>query len=77
MKKELLEKIAQEILRVETLETRSADDLDFHETSVWSLKKALELAFEAGAKAQDGSKLTLINTSGDNWILAKDFRDEE
>lgn len=49
MKKEL-EKIAEARLGIETLETRNSDSLDFHEVSVWSLKAALEAAYELGKK---------------------------
>lgn len=31
------------------LTTRSADCLDFHETAVWQLRKALAAAYRAGA----------------------------
>jgi len=51
-KKIELEKIANEILNIETLETRMSDSLDFHEVSVWSLKKALEMAYELGHKSK-------------------------
>ncbi|WP_223641309.1 DUF6900 domain-containing protein [Rhodobacter sp. TJ_12] len=47
----MLEQIAQETLDIETLETRRADALDFHDVSVWALKAALERAFEAGKRA--------------------------
>jgi hypothetical protein len=43
--------IARTLLNIETLTTRNSDDLDFHEVSVWSLKAALEVAFDAGRKA--------------------------
>ena len=43
-----IEKIAREILDLETLETRSMDSLDFHETAVWEIRKALEAAYHAG-----------------------------
>lgn len=52
-KNEILEGIAKNILRIETLETRNDDKLDFHEVSVWSLKEALELAYETGRKAAE------------------------
>ena len=45
-----LERIAQEILGITTLETRDLDLLDFHELSVWRLKKALEAAYLAGQR---------------------------
>jgi hypothetical protein len=43
-----LEAIAKEALFIETLETRNSDELDFHEVSVWGIKKALERAYELG-----------------------------
>lgn len=42
--------IAKKQLRIETLETRKSDSLDFHEVSVWGLRTALLCAFEAGRK---------------------------
>lgn len=51
-KAELLSLIAEKHLRIETLETRNADGLDFHDVAVWSLKDALDAAFEAGRKAR-------------------------
>lgn len=47
-----LAQIAKKHLRVETLETRRSDSLDFHEVSVWGLKAALEEAFKAGLTHQ-------------------------
>lgn len=44
-----LNKIAAELLGLETLETRKMDDLDFSDQAVWSIKAALEAAFAAGA----------------------------
>jgi hypothetical protein len=46
-----LETIAREVLRIDTLQSQNYDSLDFHEVSVWGLKKALEAAYEAGRKA--------------------------
>ena len=51
-KDELFTLIAQKHLGVETLETRKSDGLDFHDVAVWSLKAALDAAFEAGRKAR-------------------------
>ena len=45
-----IEKIAREILDLETLETRNMDSLDFHDLAVWEIRKALEAAFIAGQK---------------------------
>ena len=43
--------IAGKILGLETLATRNSDSLDFHDLSVWQIKKALEAAFQAEAEA--------------------------
>lgn len=51
-KDELFTLIAQKHLRIETLETRNSDGLDFYDVAVWSIKDALEAAFEAGRKAR-------------------------
>ncbi|MBI1327031.1 MAG: hypothetical protein GC136_05265 [Alphaproteobacteria bacterium] len=45
---QLLVKIAKKHLNLETLETRNSDSLDFHDVAVWSLKEALQEAYEAG-----------------------------
>lgn len=45
-------KIAKQYLDIDTLQTLNSDSLDFHEVSVWGLRKALEAAFEAGKKAK-------------------------
>jgi hypothetical protein len=56
-----LQQIALDHLFVATLETRSSDSLDFHDLSVWSIKTALQAAFEAGRNsAATGS--TPVNT---------------
>ena len=47
----IIREIATRILGLETLEARKRDSLDFHELSVWSIKEALEAAFEAGLAA--------------------------
>jgi hypothetical protein len=46
-----LTRIAQTHLGIETLEERRSDSLDFHEVGVWSVKDALQAAFEAGQAA--------------------------
>ncbi len=43
--------IANEVLGIETLDTRKSDRLDFHDLAVWQVRKALEAAYEAGRKA--------------------------
>lgn len=45
---QILEHIAQEKLRIPTLQERRSDGLDFHEVSVWTLKRALQAAYDAG-----------------------------
>jgi hypothetical protein len=46
-----VESIARKVLLIETLETRHSDSLDFHEVAVWSVQRALQLAYEAGRAA--------------------------
>jgi hypothetical protein len=47
---QLLE-IARRQFRIETLETRNWDRLDFHDVAVWAIRAALEEAYEAGQRA--------------------------
>ena len=47
----LFESIALDHLFIDTLQTRHSDRLDFHEVSVWGVKRALQAAFEAGRNA--------------------------
>ena len=51
-KDEVFTLIAQQHLGIETLVERKSDSLDFHDVAVWSVKDALEAAFEAGRKAR-------------------------
>ena len=48
---QLLARIAQEHLFIETLETRNHDRLDFHDVGVWCVKSALMAAYQAGLAA--------------------------
>ena len=50
MNKEIL-KIAQTVLRLETLETQNSDSLDFQEHAVWAIKEALEQAYKKGQES--------------------------
>lgn len=59
----LLTRIAQRHLRIETLEPRRRDSLDFHEVSVWELRDALEAAYKAGI--EQGGRAAKTNVSGD------------
>ncbi|MEZ6193738.1 MAG: hypothetical protein R3C45_21050 [Phycisphaerales bacterium] len=45
------DRIAREVLDLETLETRKMDSLDFKEQAVWSIKQALLDAYAAGFEA--------------------------
>jgi hypothetical protein len=45
---QILTKIAQKHLNVETLKERKSDRLDFYEVSVWGIKSALEQAYIEG-----------------------------
>ena len=49
----ILADIATKHLFLETLEGRNSDSLDFHDMAVWSIKAALEAAFEAGRQSWD------------------------
>lgn len=49
-KQELFDSIAKKCLYIDTLKTRGNDALDFKEVSVWSIKRALEMAYEEGLK---------------------------
>ena len=56
-KDQILAQIAKNELHLETLETRKSDSLDFHDCAVWSIKAALEAAYEAGQQyAPKGGK---------------------
>jgi Family of unknown function (DUF6900) len=46
-----LEAIARRHLQMVTLETRNSDSLDFHDLSVWQLRRALAAAYNAGFEA--------------------------
>jgi len=54
---QLLTRIAQQHLRIDTLETRKSDGLDFHDVAVWGVREALEAAFNAGV--EQGKKQAL------------------
>ncbi len=45
---ETLNKIAKNVLHLDTLETRKSDSLDFREQAVWNIKQALTDAYIAG-----------------------------
>jgi len=43
-----IERIALDLLGLETLQTRKSDSLDFHDLAVWDIRDALEAAYSAG-----------------------------
>ena len=51
-----LAQIARQHLRIETLETRGSDSLDFHDVSIWGVKAALEAAYDLGRKVSRKTK---------------------
>ena len=52
--------IAQRYLRLETLETRKRDSLDFSDQAVWCIKEALEAAYQAGLNAQNSQPQLIV-----------------
>ena len=51
--KQTIDRIARDILGIQTLEYRGRDSLDFHDVSVGSVQDALAAAYQAGQKAAD------------------------
>jgi hypothetical protein len=51
-----LAEVARLHLRIETLETRRSDSLDFHDVSVWAVKAALHAAYDLGRKVSSKAK---------------------
>jgi hypothetical protein len=43
-----IERIALDLLGLETLQARKRDRLDFHDLAVWDIRDALEAAYTAG-----------------------------
>jgi hypothetical protein len=56
----LILEIARRRFLLETLETRNADSLDFHDVAVWAIRAALEDAFEAGRRARAEDRTNAI-----------------
>jgi hypothetical protein len=48
---QILAAIAKQHLGILTLERRNSDRLDFYDVAVWSVKAALQAAFDAGASS--------------------------
>jgi hypothetical protein len=53
-KEQTVQRIAREVLDLETLEPRGRDHLDFHELSVWQIRQALEQGHD---RSHDGQGL--------------------
>jgi hypothetical protein len=49
-KDQQIAEIAARVLGISTLATQKSDRLDFHDLAVWSIREALEAAYEAGRK---------------------------
>ena len=49
-KDQQIAEIAARVLGIATLATQKSDRRDFHELAVWSIRKALEAAYETGRK---------------------------
>lgn len=62
-------RIAREALGLETLEARRMDGLDFHDLAVWSIKDALERAYEAGRRSAPPTRITCPACNRDIDIL--------
>ena len=65
-----LAEIAARHLHLETLETRNGDSLDFHDVAVWSIKAALEAAYEAGRQSREPRQRKRRGKGGDVVALA-------
>jgi hypothetical protein len=50
--------IARRILHLDTIDTRNADALDFHQLAVWTIRDALMAAYHAGAQATGNGHAT-------------------
>lgn len=48
---DVINQIARDTLRIETLETRNSDSLDYHDLAVWEILTALQNAYTAGSMA--------------------------
>ena len=55
-KEQSIREIAHKYLKIDTLEVRNRDSLDFHDCSVESIHAALEAAYEAGFSAAKEGK---------------------
>ena len=68
-----LTEIAARRRHLETLETRNSDSLDFHDMAVWSIKAALEAAYEAGRQSREPAR-TESRTRGSGVVERRQVR---
>jgi hypothetical protein len=59
----ILAEIARQHLHLAPLESRNSDSLDFHDLAVWSIKAALEAAFEAGRRSSEVTNKSLRSST--------------
>lgn len=71
----LAETIAMETLGLATLKRRNSDRLDFHDLAVWTIREALEAAYQAG-KAAGAAAPTLPSSKEVMADLVRRHRDE-
>lgn len=72
-KENAVREIAAKHLGIETLETRTSDALDFHSLAVWSMRAALEAAYDAGrASGSQGEDEPLAERSGQWTTMTTD-----
>jgi hypothetical protein len=52
----LFANIAKKYLHIDTLKNQNSDELDFHDVAVWSIKNALQAAYDAGKKSMESTE---------------------
>jgi hypothetical protein len=78
--KSTIDRIAREILGLETLERRNRDSLDFHDLAVWQIEDALKAAYLAGARSKDlelRMSIALLVEASDGLLAAIDRANQE
>jgi uncharacterized protein DUF6900 len=53
----VLQRIAKKYLRLNTLDRRNSDSLDFHHLAVWQIRIAFEAAYRAGKRSNSPREL--------------------
>ena len=72
--KNTVENIAKRYLRLDTLEPRNSDQLDFKEQAVWNIKLALEEAYRAGEIAGLKRAIELSDTIIKRKVVVRDSK---